>query len=249
MNEFDLLVDLHKYNQRQGPGSPQLTKKAIELTGLMGHKNLEIADIGCGTGGQTLTLASHLDGKITAVDLFPDFLEILSTRAGEKGLNKRITTMEASMENLHFGDKLFDLIWSEGAIYIMGFEKGIAQWNRHLKSGGILAVSDITWITDSRPEELEQFWARECPEIDTVSAKLDILRNQGFETIGHFILPEDCWIDHYYMPLQESYKPFLERQKQSQEAMDLIASDKSEFEMYMKYRQYYSYGFYIARKL
>ena len=247
MNEFDLLVDLHKYMQRQGPGSPQLTKKAIELTGLIGQKNLEIADIGCGTGGQTLTLASHLDGKITAVDLFPDFLEILSTRASEKGLIKRITTMEASMENLPFSDKQFDLIWAEGASYIMGFEKGIAQWKGHLKSGGILAVSDITWITDSRPEELEQFWERECPEIDTVSAKLDILQNQGFETIGHFILPEDCWIDYYYKPLQKSYKPFLERQKQSQEAMDLIASDKSEFEMYMKYRQYYSYGFYIAR--
>jgi ubiquinone/menaquinone biosynthesis C-methylase UbiE len=247
MNEFDLLVDLHKYNLRQGPGSPQVTKQAIVLTGLMGQKNLEIADIGCGTGEQTLTLASNLDGKITAVDLFPEFLEILSTRAREKSLNKRITTMEASMENLPFSDKQFDLIWSEGAIYIMGFEKGIAQWNRHLKSGGILAVSDITWITDNRPQELEQFWEKECPEIGTVSAKLDILQNQGFETIAHFILPEDCWIDHYYMPLQDSYKPFLERQEQSQEAKDLIASDKAEFDLYMKYRQYYSYGFYIAR--
>ena len=249
MNEFDLLIDLHKYKQRQGPGSPKVTKKAIELTGLIGQKNLEIADIGCGTGGQTLTLASHLDGKITAVDLFPDFLEILSTRAREKGLNKRITTMEASMENLPFSDKQFDLIWSEGAIYIMGFEKGIAQWNRHLKSGGILAISDITWITDSRPEELEQFWERECPEIDTVSGKIKILEQQGYEIVAHFILPEDCWIDHYYKPLQESYKPFLKRQKQSQEAMDLIAESKSECEMYMKYRQYYSYGFYIARLL
>ena len=63
MNGFDLLVDLHKHNQRQGPGSPQETKKAIELTGLMDQKNLKIVDIGCGTGGQTLTLARHLDGN------------------------------------------------------------------------------------------------------------------------------------------------------------------------------------------
>jgi ubiquinone/menaquinone biosynthesis C-methylase UbiE len=248
MKEFDLLIDLHKYNLRQGPGSPQLTKEAIELTGMMGQKNLEIADIGCGTGGQTHILARHLDGKITAVDIFPDFLDVLSAQIVEKGLNKRITTMEASMENLPFQDKLFDLIWSEGAIYIMGFKKGIALWNRHLKSGGILAVSDITWITDSRPEELEQFWERECPEIDTVSAKLDALLNQGYETIGHLILPEDCWIDHYYLPLQKSYQSFLGRQRHSQEAIDLVADHKREFDMYMKYRQYYSYGFYIARK-
>ena len=72
MNEFDLLVDLHKQMQRQGPGSPQVTQKAIELTGLMGQKNLEIADIGCGTGGQTLLLASHLNGRITALESTPE---------------------------------------------------------------------------------------------------------------------------------------------------------------------------------
>ena len=117
-----------------------------------------------------------------------------------------------------------------------------------MKTGGILAVSDITWITDRRPLELEKFWERECPEIDTVSAKLQVLENHGYEVLAHFILPEDCWIEHYYLPLQKSYKSFLERQGHSQEALNLIASDKSEFEMYMKYRQYYSYGFYIARK-
>ena len=78
MKEFDLLVDLHKHMQRQGPGSPRVTEKAIELTGLMDRRELDIADIGCGTGGQTLSLASHLDGKITAVDIFPEFLEILT---------------------------------------------------------------------------------------------------------------------------------------------------------------------------
>ncbi len=249
MSEFDLLIDLHKHNQRQGPGSPQVTEKAIELTGLMGQKNLEIADIGCGTGGQTLTLARYLHGNITAVDLFPEFLKVLSIRTGEKGLTNRITPLEASMDNLPFGDNIFDLIWSEGAVYIMGFEKGIGLWKRHLKTGGILALSEITWTTDTRPEELEQFWEREYPEIETVSGKLKVLKSQGFETLAHFILPEDCWIDNYYLSLQESYKPFLERQKQSQEAIDLIASDQSEFEMYKKYSQYYSYGFYIARKL
>jgi len=246
MNEFDLLVDLHKYNLRQGPGSPQLTKKAIELTGLLDQKNLEIADIGCGTGGQTLDLARFLDGKITAVDLFPEFLDVLSAQIVEKGLNKRITTTEASMENLPFGNDLFDLIWSEGAIYIMGFENGIRQWLRHLKTGGILAVSDITWITDSRPKELEQIWEKECPGIDTASGKIKILEKLGFEIVTHFILPEDSWIEHYYLPLQNSYKAFLERQRHSQEAIDLVADHKREYDMYMKYKQYYSYGFYIA---
>jgi len=53
MNEFDLLIDLHKHMQRQGPGSTYVTEKAIELTGLKAKRNLEIIDIGCRTGAQT----------------------------------------------------------------------------------------------------------------------------------------------------------------------------------------------------
>ena len=99
MNEFDLLIDLHNHMQRQGPGSTYVTEKAIELTGLKAKRNLEIIDIGCGTGARTLSLASHLHGKITAVDLFPEFMSILSTRAGEKDLNDRITPEDSIFGN------------------------------------------------------------------------------------------------------------------------------------------------------
>ena len=248
MSEFDLLVDLHKNNRRQGPGSIRVTERAIELTGLKARKNLEIADIGCGTGDQTITLARLLHGKITAVDIFPDFLEELSARSSANGLAKRIRALQASMDNLPFGDNIFDLIWSEGAVYIMGFEKGISQWRRHLKTGGILALSEITWTTDSRPEKLEQLWARECPEINTVWGNLELLVSNGYEPVSQFILPQNCWTENYYLPLQKSYKSFLDRQEHSQEAIELVESYKIEFEMYKKFRQYYSYGFYIARK-
>ena len=159
MNEFELLIDLHRHNQRQGPGGVKETEKAIGLTGLENRVNLNIADIGCGTGGQTLILAKNLDGPITAVDLFPEFLDELKVRFGKEVLDHRITTLTASMDELPLGKEEFDLIWSEGAIYLMGFEKGITKWIQHLKPGGILAVSDISWITDKRPDALEKFWA------------------------------------------------------------------------------------------
>lgn len=40
-----------------------------------------------------------------------------------------------SMENLPFGDREYDIIWSEGAIYNIGFERGVIDWNRYLKVG------------------------------------------------------------------------------------------------------------------
>ena len=95
------------------------------MTGLERQKDLKIVDIGCGTGGQTLTLAESLDGHITAVDLFPEFLEELEARAAKRDLKNRVSTHQASMEKPPFEKEEFDLIWSEGAIYLMGFEAGI----------------------------------------------------------------------------------------------------------------------------
>lgn len=249
MNEFDLLIDLHRHNQRQGPGSIETTERALGLSGLENRENLNIADIGCGTGGQTLTLARILDGHITAVDLFPEFLEELELRSRKEGLDQRISTLKASMDELPFGQEEFDLIWSEGAIYLMGFEKGIASWKQHLKPGGILAVSDITWIMEKRPEALEKFWEKECPGIGPLDARLKVLANQGYEPLGHFILPEECWIDNYYKPLQESQDAFLERQDHSREAKELVEQDEQEYAMYLQYREHYSYGFYVAKKI
>jgi len=128
MNDFELLIDLHLKQNRQGPGSPEETGKAINLTGLNKSQKLKIADIGCGTGGQTLVLAQQLQGEITAVDLFAEFLEELSYRAQNHGFGNRISTLACSMDDLHLEEEVFDLLWSEGAIYLMGFEKGIRAW-------------------------------------------------------------------------------------------------------------------------
>ena len=247
MDDFALLIDFHRFNERQGPGSTKVTEKALGLTGLGNRQDLKIADIGCGTGGQTLTLARKLDGHITAVDLFPEFLEELRLRAAKAGLEEKIKPLQASMDDLPQGKEEFDLIWSEGAIYLMGFEAGISYWKQFLKPGGILAVSDITWITSARPAELEEFWQSECPGIKETESKLDDLVLAGFTPLGHFILPEECWIDQYYLPLKQSYAAFLERQNNSPAARELVEEDRREYEMYLKYKAYYSYGFYVAR--
>jgi len=80
---FTLMVDLHRDGMRQGPGSDEETLHALELTRLDGAAALQVADIGCGTGASTLVLARNLpSARIMAVDLFPEFLDILAERAG-----------------------------------------------------------------------------------------------------------------------------------------------------------------------
>lgn len=249
MTELELLIDFHKDTERQGPGSPADTLRALDCIDLDRKKPLKIADIGCGAGAQTITLAQNLEGHITAVDLFPGFLEKLASKAGELGLQNRITTLQRSMNDLPFGREEFDIIWSEGAIYIMGFEAGIKAWKDYLKPGGCLAVSEITWLTGSRPAEIEEYWNREYPEIGTASGKMRILEENGFTPVGYFILPETSWIDTYYAPIEERFEPFLDRHNHSEEATQLVAGEKEEIRLYKTYKDYFSYGFYMAKKI
>ncbi|MEE4604811.1 MAG: class I SAM-dependent methyltransferase, partial [Desulfobacteraceae bacterium] len=138
MNDFQLLIDLHRHATRQGPGGEAETKRALELAGLDRLRPLKIADIGCGTGASTILLAKELDAEITAVDFLTEFLDELQSRAKDHGVADRITTLNCSMDALPFTVGEFDVIWSEGAIYNMGFEAGVAAWSRFLKPGGKL---------------------------------------------------------------------------------------------------------------
>jgi ubiquinone/menaquinone biosynthesis C-methylase UbiE len=127
VDDRELLIDLHLTADRQGPGGAAETRRAIELSGLSKQRGLKVADVGCGTGASTLVLAGGLDAQIIAVDLLPEFLDVLRSRAAQAGLAGRIRTTNATMESLPFAAGSLDAIWSEGAIYNMGFENGVRQ--------------------------------------------------------------------------------------------------------------------------
>jgi SAM-dependent methyltransferase len=237
MDDLSLLIDLHISADRQGPGGTAETRRAIELSGLSRRQKLKIADIGCGTGASTLVLAQDLDARVVAVDFLPDFLDVLRSRAAQAGLADRIDTVNASMDELPFDANSLDAIWSEGAVYNIGFENGVRMWRPFLKPGGILAVSELTWLTASRPAELEDHWCRQYPEVGTAASKL------------YVALPEHCWLDGYYRPMQQRFPAFLARHASSGAARAVVAAEAQEIDLYERHRAFVSYGFYIARKV
>jgi hypothetical protein len=56
-------------------------------------------------------------------------------------------------------------------------------------------------------------------------------------------------VDNYYRPIQDSFETFLKRNDKSEKAQAIVDNEKNEIAMYEKYKAYYSYGVYIARKL
>jgi cyclopropane fatty-acyl-phospholipid synthase-like methyltransferase len=249
VKDYRLLLDLHRTAARQGPGGEAETRRALELAMVDRSCLLKVADIGCGTGASTLVLAQELNGTITAVDIFPEFLEILQSKVRLHGLTDKIALLACSMEALPFADGEFDVIWSEGAVYNMGFEKGIARWKGFLKPGGMMIISEITWLSSTRPLDLQAYWEKEYPEIDTASSKIGILERHGYTPEAYFVLPKHCWLENYYLPMQNRFADFLQRNGPSEQAMAIVDTEKTEIAMYEKYNAYYSYGFYVARKL
>mgnify|MGYP000356443659 CR=1 FL=1 len=248
MDNLNLIIDLHRDADRQGPGGDGETGRAIDLAGLAGAGDLNIADIGCGTGAASFALARELDCTITAIDFLPEFLQELDMRAEQHGLGDRVTTLQASMDALPLAENRLDAIWSEGAIYNMGFAEGVAAWRRFLKPSGILAVSELTWLTGERPREIEDHWHLHYPEVDTASAKMAVLEQAGYAPLGYFPLPVHCWLDNYYRPMQERFDAFLSRHGHSDAAKAVVSAEQHEIALFEKYASFVGYGYYIARK-
>ena len=246
--ELQLICDFFSNMERQGPGSPDVTLKALSFIDSLTDKSL-IADIGCGTGGQTMVLAGHITGQITGLDLFPDFIDIFNHNAKQSGLQDRVKGVVGSMDNLPFQSEELDLIWSEGAIYNIGFERGLNEWRRYLKPGGYIAVSESSWFTDERPAEINDFWVNAYPEIDTIPNQIAKIHKAGYLPVATFILPENCWTEHYFAAKIEAQKIFLHKYAGNKIAEEFSSLQFDEEELYSKYKAFYGYTFFIAKKI
>jgi SAM-dependent methyltransferase len=195
-----------------------------------------------------MVLAHHTKGAITALDLFPGSIDKLNEAAKKLALQNRVKGIVGSMDDLPFQNEEFDLIWSEGAIANIGFEKGLNYWKRFLKTGGHIAVTYESWFTPERPAEIEKFWVDAVPEIAGIAGNVATMQNAGFLPVAVFTLPESCWTDTYFLPQQARQEAFLKEHAGDKTAEAFVASMRREAKLYAKYKQYYGYVFYIGKK-
>ncbi len=244
---YEIMGDLYGALPRQGPGSADCTRKAFSMAGPLPERPY-VLDVGCGTGGQTLQLAGLTDGHIIALDVFDWALDRLSERVVSCGLTDRIRTTKQSMMEMDFPDESFDLIWSEGALYIMGFENALRKCRELLKPGGFLAATEVCWLRSDPPEEVREFWQQAYPDIKTVADNVQLVNDCEFEMVGQFTLPDSAWWDEYYTPMRELLPSLRERYAHSSEALALLAENEAEMALHEKYSAWYGYEFFICRR-
>jgi SAM-dependent methyltransferase len=244
---IELLVQLHEGLTRLGPGNQASTLRALSLCRHL-PVHPDILDIGCGAGAQTLVLASATRGRITATDLIPSFLTQCEANARREGLAGHVRTRLADMRELPFADGSFDLIWSEGAVYIMGFDQGLTRWRRLVRPLGYLVVSELSWFKPSPAAELREFWDNQYPAMRSVQDNLVAARNLGWEPAGNFHLPREAWTQDYYAPLAERLPLFRQTRAHDRDAQAVADMTDYEMSLLSRYPDWYGYEFYILRR-
>ena len=246
--EISLIADFFKGLDRQGPGDDPQTRMALELAGNLLPDKIDALDIGCGTGRQTAVLASMPGIRVTAVDLLPVMVDGMLARMAGLGLCSRVEGVVASMDSLPFGAESFDLIWAEGSIYNIGFRRGLAEWRRLLRSGGCIAVTECSWLTGARPSSGMDSLEAMFPEMKTVVENISAMQETGYIPVAHFVLPECCWTDNYYIPMERRIGELTGLYRGDGAVKAFTDSLREEIRCYREFGSYYGYVFYIGQK-
>jgi SAM-dependent methyltransferase len=247
MEMLEFFLEIHKDIPREGPGSHDSTLRALEAVKPLPEKP-RILDVGCGPGQQSIWLVQETGGTVVCVDNHQYFLDDLARRAVRAGVSDRIQPINVSMFEMEFMDESFDLIWSEGAIYVIGLGEGITAWKRFLKPDCCLAASHITWLKDNPPLEPLNYWNEAYPAITDIQTNLMVIKEAGYKLVDNFTLPESDWLEEYYAPLKTRVDRLREQHPNEPDAITLLDAEDYERELYRRYSDWFGYEFYIMRK-
>lgn len=246
MDPLEVFFEIHNGLDREAPGGDRYTRQAFHMLPVMDRPR--ILDIGCGPGASTMELARLGNGHVTGLDLHQPFLDRLSRKIEEAGLSERVETVHGSMFELDFPDESFDILWAEGSIYIIGFQRGLREWRSLLRPGGYLVASEATWFRSDPPEEIRDFWKAGYPGIGTIPANLERAAACGYRLVGLFTLPEDAWWAGYYNHVEKRLQELRKKYGDDTEALAVLDEEAKEMDLYRKYSDWYGYTFFVLQK-
>lgn len=206
-------------------GLNKYTRKAFQM--LPKLEKPRILDVGCGSGVPTLELAKLSEGQIIGIDIDQPLLDELAKKIEEAGFTERIKTMKCSMLNMKFPDESFDIIWAEGSIFRIGFQRGLKEWRRFIKSKGFFVVHD---------------------EISNITKKLELIPIYGYKLIDNFLLQEDVWWVEYYCPLEKRIQELRKKYGDDHEVIVILDKEQKEVDEFKKNPKFHGSVFFVMQK-
>jgi ubiquinone/menaquinone biosynthesis C-methylase UbiE len=247
MEGMKYLYELCEALPRCGPGDNEHTRRAFGAIGKASEQPF-ILDIGCGPGVQTLELARISNGKIIALDNHQAFLDTLMEQAKNEGLEEKIIGKNMSMLDMDFEENSFDIIWSEGALYFMGFQNGLKRCRQLLRDKGHLAVTELVYTAANPPGAVIEYFEEEYPDIKSIEGNIEVIQKEGFKLISNFTLPESAWFKSYYLPIEKELPRLNKKYEGNEIALCVFEGFRKEIDLYRKYSKYYGYEFFVMQK-
>jgi SAM-dependent methyltransferase len=227
-----------------GPGDDDETARVLRL--LPPRRIRTVVEAGCGTGRATLVLARELGQVVHAVDDRRSFLAELRRRAGEAGLEALVQTREMDMTDIPRAFRDVDLLWSEGAAYSIGFARALETWAAALASNGLLVASELSWLTEDRPQDVNDYFRVAYPDMRPVPENLRAAVSAGYRVLFTRALPPSAWRTGYYDMLRPRARALLAHEDPSVRALAQETLD--EIAVFERSRGSYGYVFYALER-
>jgi len=200
------------------------TRKAFRMFPQMDKPR--ILDIGCGSGIPTLELARLSQGEIVGIDIDQSALDKFATKIEELGLCDRVQAVNCSIFDMDFSDESFDIIWSEGSIFVIGFERGLQEWKHFLKPDGFMVIHD---------------------QKGNVREKLEQISCCGYKLLGYFILSEDIWLTEYFVPLEKLIEKSKSKYIDDPNILNELHQAQEELDIFIKNPKLNSSAYYVIQ--
>ncbi len=118
---------------------------AVVLERIDLRPDLDLLDVGTGTGGNIAIPAARRGAKVVGLDLAPELFEHARRRAVEAGVD--IEWVEGDAQELPFEDESFDRVVSTfGAMFAPDHERAAGELVRVCRAGGSVAMT--TWMNE-----------------------------------------------------------------------------------------------------
>ncbi len=243
----EIFFEVYESLPRQGPGNRACASRALGLCGEL-RECPAILDLGCGVGGQTLQLAELTSGSIVAIDRHAPSIERLQAAIAERGLSQRVSAIVGNMARPEQPLGVFDLIWSEGALYNIGLRDALRVCHGLLRPGGYLAFTDAIWRRRNPPPAVKAVFDADYPTMGQLDDDMAAIQDCGFELVGHFTLPDEAWWDDFYTPMETRLTELRGKYAGDAEALAVVDQLAEEPEMHRRYADFYAYEFFVARR-
>ena len=231
---------------RQSVGADWCTQEAIGRLPPL-RKPTTVMDLGCGAGRSTILLARRFRGPIAAIDYRPDLLDRLSATAKAAGLAARIALRCEDPARLKDRPGTYDLIWSEGCVQALGWEKSLKLWGPLLRARGVIALSDRVWLTDKPPAEVRDFWAGAYPAMADAAGYRRAAEQAGLSIFDSFTLPRATWWEGYYAPLIQRIAALEDDAATNPALAREIEAAKRDIAILERFGDCFAYSFYLLR--